>query len=89
MNKEQQSLCKRYGARFMPLDDIYKAAFRKTLCAGAYPSTACVIRLKAKPEVGLSAQVSIRTMTFFQPLHAHHLASDCPARLEIPGRAGI
>lgn len=65
MNKEQQSLCKRYGARFMPLDDIYKAAFRKTLCPGAYPSTACVIRLKAKPEVGLSAQVSIRTMTFF------------------------
>jgi hypothetical protein len=86
MNEEQQSLCKRYSARFMPVNEILKVGISEGALRGDFP----LHGLRHPPESGTtgwfiwSGDYSGHE-DFFQPLLAYHLACDCPAALPYLG----
>jgi hypothetical protein len=83
MDVGQQSICRRYGAEFVPLDASCKVGVSDGALRGDQPLNG----LRHPPERGttgwfiwagteLSADPD-----FFKPLHLYHLRDDCPTVL--------
>lgn len=79
MDREQQEICRRFGATFTPLDETCKVGISLSALRGNLP----LHGLRHEPEDGttgwfLWAGDWSDDENFFRPLHAHHLSEDRP-----------